>query len=88
MKLQYKPNWKKGEIIRHIMTGKPLLVVHIYALDINNTITLALDVENRCDPTPVCFVQQRDYSSWVTDRDLEIKMKDDILEFDYHPVKL
>lgn len=82
MILKYRPAWKKGDVIRNILTGKPLLVIHIYNFGINTTATVTVDIESKSDPTPVNILLQRDYDHWV--RDVEMDIKGD--KWEYSPL--
>lgn len=73
--------WKKGDIIRNILSGRPLLVLHVYSLGPNSSATLTVSLEERCDPTPVTILQQRDYDHWVRDYELEVKNNGEMVKY-------
>lgn len=83
-----KPDWKRGEIIRRVLSGKPMLVLHIYSLGDNSSATAVTDLEDAKDPTPLLIIHQRDYANWVPDKDMEYKKNGEMLQWKYNPFKI
>lgn len=88
MSICWKPNWKKGEIIRQVLTGKPYLVIHIYSLGINETATCAIDLEAKEDPQSLKVITQGNYDKYVRDIEMEPVNNGESVKWVYKELKL
>lgn len=77
MSQRYRPQ----QIIRHRLTGRPLLVVHVY-----RTCTMVVDSEDSNNPTKVMALLERDYYNWLPDE--EMKCEIDIGDVPMQDLKL
>ena len=83
------PNWKKGDIIRHITTGRPMRVLHIFAGPLKRETTTLLVPMDATDQLPPSYVlQQRCYEEWVRDIELDvIEDTEEVVEYKIDKVK-
>ena len=56
--------WKSNDIIRNRLTGKPMLVVHVY-----RNCTLIIDIENS-QVNILNVIIEKDYENWSPDTDM------------------
>lgn len=65
--------WPPGTILRHKITGAPLLVLKQLSSS-----TIVVDMQNPQNPTPSLILLQREYDNWCPDKELvsqEVKKK-------------
>lgn len=64
------------------------MVVHIYSLGINSSITEVVDLESKDSPTPALYITQAYYDQWVHDQDMTPKETTNGVEWIHNPVRL
>lgn len=64
--------WKKNDIIRNKITGKPLLVIHIYRF----VATIVVDLEENKTPSSMYVLLPRDYDKYAIDTEMEAEQND------------
>lgn len=77
----FNPGFKKGELIRNVKTGQPLLVIHVFT----GIATLASDPTQPSPALPILILRS-DYTDWVEEKDIEYLEKKN--EWLYNPVML
>ena len=79
--------YHQGTIIRNKITGKPLLVLHVYRIAV-----IVVDPTEGSLPTPHVLME-RDFDTWAEEKDFyskedeNDKMEPDV-QFDYKPITL
>lgn len=72
--------WKKNDVIRNKITGKPLLVIHIYRF----VATIVVDLEENKTPSSMFVLLPRDYDKFAVDNEMEAEQNaacDDIISW-------
>lgn len=63
-------SFKAGSIIRNIVTGKPLKILHTYKGG-----AVVVDLESRENPTPTMVLLERDWDKWIDENKLTARVQ-------------
>lgn len=86
MSLSWRPGWNKGEIIRNVLTGKPYLVIHIFKVEMNETVTCVISLEEKHDLNSLYVITHSEYDRYV--KDLEMEHDRNVVKWKYKALTL
>ncbi len=89
LKKEWGPNWRVGEVIRGVLTGKAYLVMHLYKIGDNQTSTCVIDLEaKRDDPIPLKVICQGEYDKYVRDTDMDVMEDGGVVKYKYNHINI
>jgi len=76
--------WKKGDMVRHKITGHPYKVIHIYRY----VCTILIDLEDREQLAQPYILLPRSYDDYALDEVMQQVKKNDSVEWQFSPFPL